>query len=184
MAENGVSSYRCFLQGRAIGLEEWIRTYSDAMVRFAYSFLRSSAAAEDVVAECISRFFMRSRHFASEAQMRAYVMKSIRNRALDHLRKREREVPLEDLENVLGSGDPAQQYWFRERDRILYRCIQQLPRQYALVLQLMYLENFDVSQISQILGMNAKQVYNLLSRARGSLRQELEKEGISYEDLS
>ena len=183
MAENGVSSYRCFLSDRMISLEEFIQTYSDAMVRFAYSFVRCSAEAEDIAADCISRFFLRSRRFSSEMQLRAYIMKSIRNRALDRLRKQNRDVPLDDLENVLGTGDPAQAYWVKERDRILYCCMQTLPRQYSLVLQLKFLEGFEGKQICTILGLSAKQVYNLLSRARVALKCELEKEGISYEDI-
>ena len=183
MAENGVSSYRCFLSDRMISLEMFIQTYSDTMVRFAYSFVRCSAEAEDIAAECISRFFMRVRRFDSEVQLRAYIMKSIRNRAMDHLRRRSREVPLEDLENVLGTGDPAQAYWAKERDRILYRCMQMLPKQYSLVLQLKYLEGFEGKQICAILGLSAKQVYNLLARAKVALKQRLEREGISYEDL-
>ena len=153
------------------------------MVRFAYSFVRCSAEAEDIAAECISRFFMRVRRFDSEVQLRAYIMKSIRNRAMDHLHRRSREVPLEDLENVLGTGDPAQTYWAKERDRILYRCMQTLPKQYSLVLQLKYLEGFEGKQICVILGLSAKQVYNLLARAKVALKQRLEREGISYEDL-
>lgn len=183
MAENGVSSYRCFLSGEKICLEEFIHTYSDALVRFAYSLVRSSGDAEDIAAECIAKVFLRVRRFPDETRLRAYLFKSVRNRAMDYLRVKQREIPLEDLENVLGSGDPAQEIWKQERDRVLYRRMQSLTPLYAMVLQLRYLEGLDIPQISSILGMNAKQIYNLLNRARSALKQELEKEGISYEDI-
>lgn len=166
-----------------ICLEEFICTYSDSLVRFAYSLVRSSAEAEDIAAECIAKVFLRMRRFPDKVRMRAYLFKSVRNRAMDYLRKKQREVPLEDLENVIGSGDPAQTVWGKERDRILYRCMQVLPRQYAIVLQLRYLEGFDVFQIGSVMSLNTKQVYNLLTRARSALKHELEKEGISYEDI-
>ena len=52
------------------------------------------------------------------------------------------------------------------------------------MLQLKYLEGFEGKQICDILGRSAKQVYNLLARAKVALKQQLEREGISYEDLS
>lgn len=183
MAENGVSSYRCFLSGEKICLEEFIHTYSDSLVRFAYNYVRSSAAAEDIAAECIARMFVRRRHFPDEARLRAYLFKSVRSRAVDYLRKQQRVVPLEDLENVLGSGNPVQTVWEKERDRVLYQCMQKLPPQYDMVLHLKYLEDFDVPQIVSTMGLNTKQVYNLLTRARSALKNELEKEGISHEDI-
>lgn len=183
MAENGVSSYRCFLSGEKICLEEFIHTYSDSLVRFAYSLVRSSAVAEDIAAECIAKVFVYARRFPDEARLRAYLFKSVRSRAVDYLRKQQREVPLEDLENVLGTGDPAQSLWEKERDRLLYQCMQKLSPQYATVLQLRYLESFGVPSITGIMGFSTKQVYNLLARARSALKQELEKEGISHEDI-
>lgn len=184
MAENGVSSYRCLLSGRTICLEELIQTYSDALVRFAYSFVRCSAEAEDIAAECVTKLFLRVRRFPDEVHLRAFLFRSVRNQCMDYLRRRNRLVPLEDVENILGDGDPEHSVWKKERDRILYRCMQALPANYATVLQLAYLEDFSVAQIEKILRLNTKQVYNLLARAKVALKQQLEKEGISYEDIS
>jgi RNA polymerase sigma-70 factor (ECF subfamily) len=61
--------------------------------------------------------------------------------------------------------------------------MQKLPEQYRQVLQLIYLEDFSVPEVCTILGKDPKQIYNLLTRARSSLRTELEKEGITHEDL-
>lgn len=183
MTENGEGSYRCFLSGQKLCLEEVILLYSDALVRFAYSLLRSSAEAEDVAAECISKLFVKTRRFQHASQLRAFLFRCARNRCMDHLRRRGREVPLEDLEHVLGDGDPANTAWKKERDRILYCCMQSLPRQYSAVLQLKYLEDFSQAQIERILGASTKQVYNLLARAKVALKEKLMKEGISYEDI-
>ena len=90
---------------------------------------------------------------------------------------------MEDVENVLGGGDPAVNLLLQERNRQLYCCMQQLPQQYRQILQLAYLEEFEVKTICRILGKSTKQVYNLLSRARSSLKSLLEKEGITYEDI-
>ncbi len=183
MAEIGASSYRRFLRGDQTALAEFVSEYSDALVRFAYSFVRNSAVAEDVAAESIAIFYMKSKKFKDESQMRAYLYKIARSKAMDYLRRHKHDVPLEDVENVLGSGDPEQDALRKERDEVIYRCMQRLPQQYSQVLQLAYFASFSNPQICRILGKNAKQVYNLLSRARSALKQELIKEGITHEEL-
>ena len=51
------------------------------------------------------------------------------------------------------------------------------------MLQLHYIEDFKVEYICEILKKSPKQVYNLLFRARASLKELLVKEGITYEEL-
>ena len=183
MSEFGESSYRRFLQGDRQALEEMVRTYSDALVRFAYSYVKSSNVAEDVAEECFAVLFMRRKHFAYEPQLRAYLYKVARSKCIDYLRRHKHEVPLEDVENVLSFGSTEEGYFRRYRDEKLYVCMQALPDQYREVLQLTYLSGFSMEQTSRIMGKNRKQVYNLLARAKVTLRLLLEKEGITYEDL-
>lgn len=183
MAEIGASSYRRFLRGEQTALAEFISAYSDALVRFAYNFVRNSAVAEDVAAEAIAIFYMKAKKFPDDAHMRAYLYKIARNKSMDYLRKHKNEVPLEDLENVLGTGDPEASTLRKERHAVIYRCMQMLPDQYRQVLQLAYLDGFSVEAVCGIMNKNSKQVYNLLSRAKSALKQELQKEGITHEDL-
>ena len=183
MAEIGASCSRRFLRGEAITLEEFIVKYSDALVRFAYGFVRDAAAAEDVAADSIALFYMKAKHFPDEQHMRAYLYKIGRSRAIDYLRHHKHQVPLEDVEAVLGTGSPEQDTIKKERDAVVYLCLLRLPEQYRTVLQLSYLEGFPVKEVCSIMKKSSKQVYNLLARAKASLKAELEKEGISREDL-
>lgn len=182
MAEIGASSYRRFQQTDATALDQILVTYSDALVRFAYSMVHNAAAAEDIAAESIAIFLMKHKSFQDDAHARAYLYRIARNKAVDYLRQRQ-HVPLEDVENVLGSGDPEAGSLLKERNQTIYRCLQQLPPQYRLVLQLAYFDGFEPKQIAAILRKAPKQVYNLLNRARASLKPLLEKEGITHEDI-
>ena len=183
MAEIGASSYRRFLQGDNTALDEFVRTYSDALVRFAYGYVRSAAAAEDVAAESMAVLLLKKKRFPDESHMRAYLYQIARNKCVDYLRLHRQEVPLEDVENVLGSGDPERDLLIRQRDEGLYRCMQRLPGQYRQVLILTYFDGFSVKEVGRIMRRSAKQVYNLLARARAALKTMLEKEGITHEDL-
>ena len=115
--------------------------------------------------------------------MKAYLYKAVRHRCLNYLRFHRNLVPLEDVEGVLFSGNLEADTIKKERDRAVFACLQELPLQYRQVLTLAYFDGFPVSEICAVLSRSPKQVYNLLSRAKTSLKTSLEKVGITYEDI-
>ena len=183
MAEIGASSYRRFPQTQEAVLDQMLIIYSDALVRYAYSMVHSAAAAEDIAAESMAILLTKHKHFRDEAHMRAYLYRIVHHKCVDHLRLNSHLVALEDVENVLGSGDPADDVLLKERNEAIYRCMQTLPNQYRQVLQLAYFDGFAVADICRIVRKSTKQVYNLLLRAKASLKELLEKEGITHEDI-
>jgi RNA polymerase sigma-70 factor (ECF subfamily) len=102
---------------------------------------------------------------------------------VDYLRRHRRQVSLEDMEIILHTPCPSEDLITRERNALLYRSLQDLRQPYRVVLQLHYIDEFSIPQICSILGKSTKQVYNLLNRARVALKETLEKEGMTYEDL-
>ena len=181
MAEQGyIRLYDKALLGEKWALEELLRLYSDPLTRFAYCFVKDSAAAEDIMEEAFVKLLLKEKHFSHADNLRAYLYKIVRNKALDYLRKHKKRVPLADYENVLCAESAEQQLLQREEKRCLYRCLQQLPSQYAEVLYLTYFENYKAEEICKITHRNKKQVYNLLARAKSTLKELLIKEGIEY----
>ena len=183
MAEIGASSYRRFQQDKEAILDQILIHYSDALVRFCYSLVHHAAAAEDLAAESIAIVLTKHKPFADEAHLRAYLYQIAHHKSMDYLRQNKQFVPLEDVENVLGSGDVEKDALCKERNQGIYRCMQALPEQYRQVLQLQYFDAFAVSDICAITKKTPKQVYNLLARGKASLKELLVKEGITHEDL-
>ena len=183
MSDFGASSYRRYQQADPTTLEELVRTYSDPLVRFAYCYVKDSAAAEDIMEDTFAALVMKHGHFPTEGHLRAWLYRVARSRAIDHLRRHRHEVPLEDVENVLYSGDLETDLIRRQCRQTVYVCMQALPSQYREVLQLTYFDGFSTEQVCGIMRKSSKQVYNLLARAKVALRELLEKEGISHEDL-
>lgn len=183
MREYGESSYRRFLNGDKTALEELVSTYSDELVRFAYTYVKSEAASEDVVSDVFAALFMKGKRFTETDKLRAFLYKMTRNRAIDYLRRHRGELPLEDAESGLSVPGAEESILKKERNAALHRCLGELPRQYREVLELVWFEEFSNEQVATILGKSAKQVYNLRSRAKIALKELLEKEGITREDL-
>lgn len=183
MAEFGESSYRRFLRGDKAALEELVEAFSDALVRYSYSLVKDSVIAEEVMEDCFAALFMKAPRFQSQEHLKRYLYRIAHNKAMDYLRRRRVHVSLEDVENVIGSADPQEDTLRKERDRTLYICMQQLPQQYREVLVLTYFDGFGTEDICRILSLRTKQVYNLHARAKIALKELLEKEGITHEDI-
>ena len=79
--------------------------------------------------------------------------------------------------------DIEENYIKEERKVIIHKAIQNLKHEYRQVICLIYLEGFSNAEASLIMKKNSRQITNLLYQAKRSLREELEKEGITYAGL-
>lgn len=183
MAQIGESSCRRFVQADPETVAQIVRTYSDALVRFVYSYVKDSAAAEDVAGDTVALLFVKGKRFENEQKLRAWLYKVARSKAVDYLRRHKNEVPLEDVENVLCTKSAEEELLRRQRDETVYICIQRLPADYRTLLLLTYFEGFSLEVARHIMGKSVKQMYNIHARAKIALRELLEKEGITHEDL-
>ena len=173
---DGIGSYRRYLQGDESALEELVSAYGDALVRFAYCFVRDSYLAEDIVQDAFATLIFKRRHFSDCDNLRAYLYKTVRNKCVSALRFSKNRVPIEDLENVLVGGDAESDTVLSERNARLYACLQSLPPQYAEVLYLVYIDGEKPKTASKILKKSEKQTYNLLARAKSALKERLIEE--------
>jgi len=179
----GESSYRRNPAASPQELERLVHTYADPLVRYAYSIVRSSAAAEDVMEDTFAHLYAKGGIFPTEGHLRAWLYKVAHTKAVDYLRHHKREVPLEDVQEVLAGSSLEEDLLAKERNETIYLCMQKLPQQYREVLLLRYFDGFAPEQISRITGFSIKKVYNCLDRGRVTLKKLLVQEGISYEDI-
>ena len=170
--------YERFLSGDAKALETLVVRYSDNLIRFAYLYVKDSAAAEDIAEDVFVALLLKKKPFTQTAKLTTYLYKIARNKSIDYLRRRKKTLPMEDVDVILHSECFERDLENKERNQTLYRCIASLPEQYREILLLHYFEDFSIPQICKILQKSAKQVYNLLSRAKLSLKKSLQEEGV------
>ena len=176
------SSYRRFLSGDTGAVADLVSIFGDALVRYAYCYVKDSAIAEDIMEDAFATLLLKRKSFSAGENLRAYLYKITKNKCLDYIRFRKRNLSLGDYENLLTARDFAEGVEERARARILYECLHELAPQYAEALCLVYIEGNDIEEVCEILKKSKKQVYNLLARAKAALKPLLEKAGISYED--
>ncbi len=186
--DTGACNYRRFLQGDEDGLVEIIRDYKDGLMLYINEYVGDIHVAEDLCEDTFVRLFVRQPHFSGKSTFKTWLYAIGRHIAADYLRKASRVtlLPPGEVEVMTLEADTesvATAYLRDERKATLHRALGHLPQDYRVVLHLSFFENLKNPQIAAVLGKSTRQVENLLYRAKGALRTEMEKEGFVYEDL-
>ena len=143
-----------------------VETYSDRLLRLAYSILNSVPDAQDVCQEVLLKRLEYPGAFENEKHEQAWMVRVTVN-ACKNVRRspwRTRTVGLDAV------AEPAA---FQP---------ERLPAKYREVLVLYYYLGYDTNEIGEILGLRADAVRTRMSRARMKLKHVLE--GLGYGRLS
>lgn len=182
--DNGAGSYRRFLDGDDNGLVELIRDYKDGLLLYLNSFTHNLSLAEDCVQETFIKLAIKKPKFREQSAFKTWLYAIGRNITLDMLRKQRVHLPLEELSALSDMHSLEQDYLKEEQKILLHRAIRKMKPDYQQVIYLSYFEDFSYDQIAKVMHKSRKQIENLLYNARKALRSELEKEGVSDENLS
>ncbi len=143
-------------------------TYSDAILRLSYTYLKNTDDAQDVCQTVFVKLLSHPREFDSPGHERAYVLRMAANACKDLLKSpwRKRKCSLEDCLEV-----PAPPV----ADGSVLAAVNQLPAHYRVVIYLFYYEGYQAAEISRILGIPTATVHTRLARGREKLKPILEE---------
>lgn len=155
--------------------ESLVRDYQADAWRFAYHLTRDRALAEDVTQEAFLRAFRAIASYRGQAKFSSWLLRIVRNCAIDAYRKTRRETPLDER-----VGEP----WGTERapgrapapseDRIrIVEAIRALPMALREPFVAIEVLGFNYREASDILGMRIGTVKSRMHRARTILAQAL-----------
>ena len=182
--DNGASSYRRYLDGDDTGLTEIIRDYKDGLTLYINGYVNNIFTAEDLMEDTFFKLAIRKPRFSGKSSFKTWLYAIARNIALDYLRKNSKfeKTPIEDMNNyIVEEVNVEKEYLIKEQKITLHRTMRKLKSEYFQVLYLVYFEGFTNEEIAKIMKKNKRQIENLIYRAKGTLKSELEKEGFEYE---
>ena len=84
--------------------ESWVDEHGDVLFRFALLRVRNRSLAEALVQEALLAAFRSRRRYSGRASERTWLVQILRNKIVDHFRRRSREVPVSEL-----AADPGQE---------------------------------------------------------------------------
>jgi RNA polymerase sigma-70 factor (ECF subfamily) len=187
--DNGASSYRRFLEGDDSGLCEIVKDYKDGLILYLNSIIPNGIVAEELCEDTFVRLAVKKPRFSGRSTFKTFLYAIGRRVAADHLRKRrgKETVSLETLAeegfDLPAEEDVVSAYLRDETHRAVHRALGRLTDSHREVLWLVYFEDLSVKEAAGVLGKSPHAAESLIHRARLSMKAELEKEGITHEDL-
>lgn len=148
-------------------------------------FLRGILRDEEEILDCAQEAFLaafRNLWKYSPAQahtFRAWLYTIARNKAIDLMRKKKKEVPLPIDENFIDPQEGPEEAWLtKERATQVQEVLSELPEHYRQVLYLRYQQELAYEEISLVLNIPVSSVKTHLHRGKEKLRQIMERRGL------
>ena len=106
--------------------------------------------------------------------------------AIDYIRHNSKisDTSFYDLENYFEDEYNLEKlYIIEERKITVHRVLRKLNTEYRQILWLLYFDGLSYAEAAVVMKKNARQMKNLVYRAKSALKSELDKEGFVYEEL-
>ena len=146
--------------------ERLVATYADMILRLSYTYLHSTADAEDICQTVLLRVLTSSTSFTSPEHERAWILRTTINACKDLLKSAAHRttVALETAGEPEASALP---------DGTVADAVARLPRDQREAVHLHYYEGLSIAEVARVVGASEAAVTKRLSRARATLRHTL-----------
>lgn len=176
------------LAGQTDAFHELIRPYERSVYLMALSLLHNEAEAEDVAQEAFIKAYRSLGRFRSESRFSTWLIAIALNEARARLRRKQPRLT-DSIDDPDGSIVPAQLTDWREipsetlerqeMRSLIRRALAALPLAYREVFVLRELEERNVKETAETLGITVASVKMRLHRARMMLQKQLAPQLIS-----
>ena len=161
--------------GDEAAFETLFRTHYDGLVRFANRLVQASMEAEELVQDVLLEVWVRRADLVANEDLKTYLFRATRNRALNHLRRRR-------LENLFRQSLPAEEPAVEPEgggdlpatDAAIRTAIAALPDRCREVFVLSRQHDLTYAQIAATMDISIKTVETQMGRALKALRVALE----------
>jgi RNA polymerase sigma-70 factor (family 1) len=167
---------KTFEQSPEEGCAMLFRLYYSPLCSYAVRFLYSKDAAADLVSEMFYAFWKNRSYESVKSSYRAYLFKSVQNRAYNLLAsdlKNTDSFELMPHYDVASPERPEALMYFEELARTIDRIVEQLPPQCQKVFMLNRFENKKIQEIATEMNLSSRTVEGHISKALTALRQGL-----------
>lgn len=159
-------------------------TYRGRFVRFAHSYVRDMALAEDFTSEAMLYYWENRKNIDAGSNVPAYILKTIKHKCLNHLQHQQvrQEVVSHLLDHqqwelqtrISGLQACEPEYIFRKEIlEIVDKTMEKLPEQTRNVFKMKRIEQKSNKEIAECLGITVKGVEFHMTKALKLLRKNL-----------
>lgn len=169
---------------------ELVPRYQDRLIGFFFHMLRDRTVAEDLTQEVFLRVFRSRERYVATARFSTWLFRIAHNLASNQKRGRARRREVSLAVHDSGAHEvraeqeflaeksallPTRQLDSREMQDIVRDALDELNDRQRMAVLLHKFEGMSYSDIGQVMDLNIVAVKSLLSRARGRLKEVLER---------
>ncbi|MBT8300019.1 MAG: sigma-70 family RNA polymerase sigma factor [Maribacter sp.] len=151
-----------------------VMPFKDKLYRLAKRLLVSTEEAEDATQEILMKLWSKNESIGKYNNVEAFAMTMTKNFCLDRLKSKQASN-LKLVHSNYGDGRTSLQKQVEAKDSLSWveKIMEDLPEQQKMVLQLRDVEEYDFSEIGELLNMKPTAIRVTLSRARKTVREKL-----------
>jgi len=177
-------------------LREFFDEYFGRLYRFAFARLRGDAAlAEDAAQAAMIRGLRGLAGFRGQASLFSWLAQICRNEIADLVEKSARTSAhttsldatgtARDAAHAVADADAGGEVPLArgERMKVIRQVLDELPGRYGEMLELKYIEEWEVERIATRVGLSFEATQSQLQRARLAFRSALQVRGMAVQDL-
>lgn len=172
-------------KGDEAAFKSIVEQWKDMVYNTSLGIVQNETEAEDITQDVFIKVFENISSFKGESKFSTWLYRIATTTSLDHLRSKKRKKRFGFIFS-LGSDEsnesnqvpdfqhPGIKLDNKERAKVLFSAISQLPEYQKAAYTLHKLESLSYKEISEVMNTTVAAVESLLSRANGNLRKQLE----------
>jgi len=155
-------------------MEQLVEEYGEYLFHLSYLYMKDKQLAEEITQDVFLTFAIKGDAFRHDASLKTYLTRILINRCHDELRKQKRRNVLQFLTPFWTNEKSAEQEVMRQQQFLsLKQEVMKLPIHYREVIILFYYEEFEVSEIADLLNLSQNTVRTRLRRGKELLKSKL-----------
>lgn len=149
-------------------------TYYENLVLFANQIIDDSQAAEDIVQDCLVKFWVSKRYLTLDVGLDKYVFQAVKFSSLNYVRggKRKRAIH-EHVTREMLSKESLPNDEYVEILEVVYKAIDQLPEERRHIFMMVFVDGKSYQEVMDQLQISKNTVKTQLNRSLKFLRKKL-----------
>lgn len=166
-----------FLKGNNNAFNELIKRYRKPLTRFIIRYVKNLDIAEDIAQDSFVYMIMNKVDYDFKYSFRTYLYTIAKSRALNHVKKIKKIVPIEDVAIYIDEEQNIEENYMKKEEILqLNNAILRLKKEYQIIIYLYDFQGFKYREISEILNQGMSKTKMMIHRAKKSLEKILKED--------
>ena len=157
--------------------KELFARYYDSLKGLAFTYVKDSATAEDLVQDLFLALYYGGQKFDSVMGLKYYLVRSLKNGILNYLKKEGLRRRYE--QQMMQGSEPMEDYWEKAMEEEVFvrlnDAVDRLPEQCRMILCLVAFEDMKYAEVAERLRISVNTVKTQMKIAYRELRKRLSK---------